>query len=184
MRNHLELTVPGVSSKNFTEGVAAIVTDEARHAGYVQKVANGVSPFPFPYDTPLGMNMIYTLVSPFIESCGGPAMGLTPKAFPALTLIETKTSPILVNDTVTVQLPRDWNADGKTPVGAWIGPVEPIFQDVKIDGDKVTAKVPASDIAGQSYFVLNSNKDTVSDDTVLAGPALVQVQSPYENGKM
>lgn len=52
----------------------------------------------------------------------------------------------------------------------------PICSQAKVAWDykSVSAKVPAG-VYGQSYVVLTDCKDKVNDDTVLAGPAIVEI---------
>lgn len=56
----------------------------------------------------------------------------------------------------------------------------PVFADLtKVDGG-YTAVVPEG-FNGQGYVVLTACKDRVNDDTVVAGPAIVEITNPYSS---
>ena len=58
---------------------------------------------------------------------------------------------------------------------AFITVVGPVFANVTTNGSGMyTITVPAG-IHGQSYLVLTKDPKTVSDDTVIAGPAIVEI---------
>ena len=57
---------------------------------------------------------------------------------------------------------------------AFITVTGPIFVDVEETKDGYVIVVPEG-INGQSYVVLTSSKDAVTDDNTLAGPAIVEV---------
>ena len=63
--------------------------------------------------------------------------------------------------------------------GAFVSILGPVFVDlvdVDVQGQKgFEVKVPEEGVAGQSYFVLSSCKERVSDDTIVAGPVIVEV---------
>lgn len=67
-------------------------------------------------------------------------------------------------------------ADGKatTIYAAFIAVTGPTFVVAKpVDGG-FEVEIPAG-FAGQTYVVLTSCKDAVSDDTVAAGPAIIEI---------
>ena len=66
-------------------------------------------------------------------------------------------------------------ADGKAPIyGAFITVTGPIFVDATpIDGG-FSVVVPKG-INGQSYVVLTGCSDAVNDETISAGPAIVEI---------
>jgi hypothetical protein len=66
--------------------------------------------------------------------------------------------------------------DNAPVYGAFITVTGPIFVDAtKVDGG-FTVVVPKG-VYGQSYVVLTGCNTSVSDDTVAAGPAIVEVSS-------
>ena len=145
-----------------------------RHSSYL-RATQALCPFPQPFDDPLDFNEVYTLAAPFIVSCPTSNPALPVKAFPALTLGTTGT--IKAGSTITL-LTDGYKlvaADGKTPVyAAFITATGPIYVDATAVSGGFSLAVPEG-VNGQSYVVLTGCKDAVSDDTVAAGPAIVEI---------
>jgi hypothetical protein len=100
-------------------------------------------------------------------------------AFPAPTLGTTGT--IKAGSTITL-LTEGYTlsaADGKTPIySAFITVTGPVYVNaIPVDGG-FSVVVPAETDGlpnGQTYVVLTACKDAVNDDTVTAGPAIVEI---------
>lgn len=165
-----------IASRTYLTDAGAILTVEARHNSYL-RAALKESPFPSPFDTPLDFDEVYTLAAPFIISCPASNPALPVKAFPSLALGTTGT--IRTGSTITLLTPGYIlkPVDGKAPLyAAFITLTGPIFVPATpVDGGFST-KVPAG-VEGQSYVVLTSCNETVNDDTVAAGPAIVEVSN-------
>ena len=94
----------------------------------------------------------------------------------------SSTSPVTSGATIQFVTPGTQllpSGNASIPLyAAWMQPTGPVFSDViAIDeglGPFQTV-VPASVLPGQTYFVLSNCGERVSDDTTLAGPALVEV---------
>ena len=104
------------------------------------------------------------------------------KAFPALALATA--ANITTGTTITITTPgyvlapkgkgkRDHEAQ---LYGAFVSVLGPVFVDLVTlgKGDGFQVQVPEG-IAGQSYFLLSKCKERVSDDTIVAGPVIVEV---------
>lgn len=148
---------------------------ESRHSAYIRQTI-GESPFPAPFDVPLDFNEVYTLAAPFIISCPASNPPLPVKAFPMLTLDTSTSTGILTGSTITVDTESPVTQDPSYIYGAFITVTGPVFVPVTAlaGGTQFSLSVPAG-IKGQSYVVLNCGNATVTDDTVLAGPAVVEV---------
>ncbi|KAF1829317.1 hypothetical protein BDW02DRAFT_602646 [Decorospora gaudefroyi] len=161
-----------IMSKTYLTAAGSILTVEARHSSYVRNTV-GQLPFPAPFDNPLGLNEVYTLAAQFIKSCPETNAPLPVKAFPALAassadpMIQVGSKVMLALNGVVIE---------GTVYAAFITVAGPVFVDVtKADGGfEVT--VPEG-IAGQSYVVLTSCNGTATDDTIVAGPAIVEVSA-------
>ncbi len=71
--------------------------------------------------------------------------------------------------------------DVNTPIyAAFITVTGPIYAVATAVEGGFTAVVPGG-VNGQSYVVLTACKDRVTDDTVAAGPAIVEITNPYPN---
>lgn len=152
------------------------MTIEARHSSYL-RAAQDESPFPQPFDDPLDLDEVYTLAAPFIVSCPSTNAPLPLKAFPSLSVAPTTATPIKSGDTITLLTP-DYilaPADGKTPLyAAFITVTGPIYTDATPCEGGFSIVVPEG-VNGQSYAVLTACKDAVNDDTIAAGPAIIQI---------
>lgn len=162
-----------IANANYLTAAGSILTVEARHNAYV-RAASKQSPFPQPFDAPLDFDEVYSLAAPFIKSCPSTNPALPVKAFPALAVAGTDT--IKSGSTITLSTP---GYELQAPAGgqlyaAFIAVTGPVFVDAKkVDGGyQVT--VPKG-FAGQSYAVLTACKDQVNDDTVAAGPAIIEI---------
>jgi len=163
-----------IMSKTYLTDAGSVLTVEARHTAYV-RAALGESPFPSPFDTPLTIDEVYTLAAQFIVSCPSTNVKLPVKAFPVLKLGTKGT--IKSGDTITLNTPNYIlkPVQGGTQVyGAFITILGPIFVDATAVSGGYSVQVPEG-VNGQTYVVLTGCKDAVNDNTVAAGPAIVEV---------
>jgi hypothetical protein len=163
-------------SKGYLTAAGSILTVEARHSSYL-RAGLKESPFPQPFDVPLTLDEVFTLAAQFIVSCPSTNVALPVKAFPILAA-SSKDMPIKTGSTVMLSTPGyvlTTTQGDKAPVyGAFITVTGPIFVDAtKVDGG-YTVVVPKG-VYGQNYVVLTGCNTYVSDDTVAAGPAIVEV---------
>lgn len=162
-----------IMSKTYLTAAGSILTVEARHSAYVRNTI-GQSPFPAPFDNPLGLNEVYTLAAQFITSCPKENPALPVKAFPVLTA-SSKDSPIKTGSTVMLST-KGYKIQGGQVYGAFITVTGPVFVDAKAVDGGYTVVVPKG-ISGQSYVVLTSCNTAATDDTIVAGPAIVEVSA-------
>jgi hypothetical protein len=161
-------------SKTYLTAAGSILTVEARHSAYIRAGLKQV-PFPQPFDAPLTYNEVYSLASGFITGCPKDNPALPVKAFPALAAVASK-GEIKTGSTVTLQTPGYTleGAKGQQVYAAFIAVTGPTFVEATAVDGGFTVEIPEG-FAGQTYVVLTSCKDAVSDDTVAAGPAIIEV---------
>ncbi|KAL5115436.1 hypothetical protein ACEQ8H_006657 [Pleosporales sp. CAS-2024a] len=162
-----------IMSKTYLTAAGSILTVEARHSAYVRKVV-GQSPFPSPYDSPLGYNEVYTLAAQFITSCPTTNPPLPVKAFPILTA-SSKDSMIKTGSTVMLSTPG-YTIQGGKVYAAFVTVIGPVFVEATPVTGGYTVVVPKG-VTGQSYAVLTRCNTAATDDTIIAGPAVVEVSS-------
>lgn len=163
-------------SKTYLTAAGSILTVEARHASYIRGEIKQ-SPFPQPFDDPLSLNEVYTLAAQFITSCPSDNAPLPVKAFPTL-VASSEDEWIKTGSTVMLSTPgyEVEAADGVQIYGAFITVTGPVVAEAtKVEGG-FTVVVPEG-VNGQSYVVLTGCKDAVTDDTVAAGPAIVEISN-------
>ncbi|KAJ5131604.1 ferritin-like domain-containing protein [Penicillium atrosanguineum] len=166
-----------IANKEYLTDAGSILTVEARHSSYLRAVVGEV-PFPQPFDNPLDFDEVYTLASAFIVSCPSSNPTLPVKAFPSLTA--TSDGTIEAGSMVSLTPGQSFTASG--PIyAAFITVTGPVWATITPNNDGYSVTIP-NGIAGQSYVVLTSSKDKVSDDTVLAGPAIIEIGA--KNGRL
>jgi hypothetical protein len=117
------------------------------------------------------LNEVYTLAAAFITSCPSTNPALPVKAFPSATF-PAKTTP-------GATVPVTFTSNSTTPLFvAFYTGLSQEFAPIK-DG-KVT--IPA-DLKGQVYAVVTSNGTVVTDDNIVAGPAILGFEFD-SNGKI
>jgi hypothetical protein len=160
-----------IMSKTYLTAAGSILTVEARHSAYIRN-AIGESPFPAPFDTPLSYNEVYTLAAQFITSCPSTNAPLPVKAFPTLTASSAETS-MKAGSTVTLAT-KGYKFEGGSVYAAFVTILGPVFVDAKAVDGGFEVVVP-KEVAGQSYVVLTSCNTAATDDTIIAGPAVLEV---------
>ncbi|KAM0228539.1 hypothetical protein ACHAP5_011915 [Fusarium lateritium] len=165
-----------IMSKAYLTAAGSILTVEARHSSYIRAGLKQV-PFPQPFDAPLTYNEVYSLASGFITGCPKDNPTLPVKAFPALAAAPSKEA-IKTGSTVTLLTPGYTleGAKGQKVYAAFIAVTGPTFVEATAVDGGFTVEIPEG-FAGQTYVVLTSCKDAVSDDTVAAGPAFIEISS-------
>lgn len=161
-----------IMSKTYLTAAGSILTVEARHSAYIRNTI-AQAPFPQPFDNPLSYNSVYTLAAQFIKSCPETNAPLPVKAFPTLTAMSSDAS-IKTGSWVTLST-KDYKIEG-TVYAAFITVTGPVFVDTKAVDGGYEVEVPKG-VAGQSYVVLTSCNTAATDDTIVAGPAVVEISS-------
>lgn len=165
-----------ISSKAYLTVAASILSIEARHSSYVRASLKQV-PFPQDLENPLTPNEVYTLAAPFIVSCPEKNPALPIRAFPALAV--TTTGAIVTGqevEVVTDGYVLAAKSESAKLYAAFVTAGGPVWTNFTMgeSGREFVVEVPMG-VFGQSYLVLSNCNDTVSDQTVVAGPALLEV---------
>ena len=161
-----------ISNSTHVKVAASILSVEGRHTAYIG-AQSGLSPFPAPFDVPLTIDEVFSLASHFIVKCPSTNPPLPVKSFPPIkvmasapkitpgTMITLETKPKAVNATKNIQ-------------AAFISPTGPVWVSLDKTGPgKFQVTIPMS-LAGQNYLVLTQGRK-VSDDSIVAGPAVIEV---------
>lgn len=172
-----------INKTSYITTAATILSVEARHDAYLRYATIAEEPYPAAYDIPLTFDSVHTLALPFFVSCPvyegsfPPFAGIEP--FPALTY-QNHTYPIQRNDTVTLITEsvalRPANNETKL-YAAWATRSRPgiVFaESVNCSETRFDVQVPKG-ISGQSYVFLTACNDTLTEETILAGPALMEI---------
>lgn len=96
-----------IMSADYLTAAAQIAPVEARHTAYFRKEL-GEAGMPNPFDTPLDMDQVYTLASPFIVGCPSSNPPLPVKVsvyLPRLSKASTTNTPILRLSLQSLSLP-------------------------------------------------------------------------------
>lgn len=160
-----------IASKEYLTDAGSILTVEARHSSYLRASAGEV-PFAQPFDNPLDFDEVFTLASAFIVSCPSSNPALPVKAFPSLT--STSTGTLLAGSQVSLVTGEGFTASDHV-FAAFITVTGPIWTTVTPSDGGFTVTIPKG-VEGQSYVVLTSSMDSVSDEDIIAGPAILEVR--------
>ncbi|KAJ5303733.1 hypothetical protein N7476_010532 [Penicillium atrosanguineum] len=159
-------------------GAAASIANK----GYLTAAGTAIGEIPFaqPFDDPLDFDEVYAVASPFIISCPSSNGKLPVKASPSLTLT---TSHAVVSGSKVHLMAGSGFDDSKLNnlYAAFITVTGPIWTSLHFTGDRsFTATIPKG-VAGQSYIVITKGKSHVTDDNIVAGPAIIEVGTKEGN---
>ena len=140
---------------------------------YLRSTTNFTS-FPSVYNTPLTPSQAWTIASTFVASCPNSSLELAVKANPQLSVSYGAPTPAKAGSDIVLSTPGG-PIVGKDVTGAFLGLQSPVFFDVVDDGNGGWKGSVPDGLSGQSYVVLNEGKEGVTDGSVLAGPAIVEV---------
>ncbi|TAQ88367.1 hypothetical protein B7494_g3311 [Chlorociboria aeruginascens] len=158
-----------ITSKAYLTAAGSILVTEALHQS-ATRGAVGEIPMANVFGTPLGLNPVYTIASGFITSCPTSNVALPVKAYPELTLdsgLPTAAGAVIALSPATMP--------SGTAYATFVSGLDIIPVAVQQQDGLLKAAVPAM-LSGQSYvFLTSDNSGNVTDSTVLAGPAIVEV---------
>lgn len=169
-----------LTSKELLTAAGSILTTEARHAAWLA-TTNARDPWGGPFDTPLAFSQIFSLAAPFITSCPDTNPKLPVKAFPALTLASPDNGNLLPGANVTLTVPQTLSADTNAPLhAAFLTGTSVVFAPY-VANQSLTLP-PGINSTGTVYVVLTSSNTTATDDTTVAGPAVLLFDAQLPDG--
>jgi Ferritin-like domain len=151
-----------ISNPDILTAAGSILPVEARHNTFLIG-ANKGNPIPSAFDTPLDFNEVITIASQFIVSCPPQS---PPLPFTPFTPLVLNASTVVAGQSITIESPASV-PDGSFAVvlaGLNTFPAEIAFNQFSFPQD--------ASIDGQVYVVISSDV-TVTDDKIIAGPAIV-----------
>ncbi|BFZ54525.1 hypothetical protein PYCC9005_001562 [Savitreella phatthalungensis] len=171
-----------ITTPTYLTAAASILSVEARHTSYI-RAGLKLSPFPGPYDSPLGFNSVFSLAAPFITGCSS-APGASPlnlklnlQAHPQLTF--TSSSQATSGQQATFTLRSALSGDTSKLYMAFVSGQAVVYQPAQVSGTTVTATVPGSMLDGQVYAILTrQTAGMIMDSFIAAGPAIVEIALP------
>ncbi|ORX39235.1 ferritin-like domain-domain-containing protein [Kockovaella imperatae] len=167
-----------VGAPAYLTAAASILSTESRHQAWEQSAALTGAPWSGPFDTPVGLDMIYTIAAQFITGCPSSNMALPVMAFPSLTLSKANGENPCAGYNATFTYTGSMNSTEPCYAVFYSGLG---MTSVEImDG---SATVPST-LQGYVYVVVSSESNTtmVGTDNIVAGPALIDLGlSAYVN---
>ncbi|OBZ76927.1 Protein rds1 [Grifola frondosa] len=157
---------PLITDKAILTVAGSILAVESRHAGWISSAALHIQPWDGPFETPLGLDGVFSLASQFIVVCPATNPTLPVQTFPALNV--SNTSPQL-GSTITATFSNPQNI---TPTFlSWFDGLNITFTLINADG---STQVPQN-LAGTVYAgAVSSNTTAPSNITMLSGLAIFE----------
>ena len=152
-----------ITDASYLTVAAVILSTEARHQAWQMSAAGMENPWGSPYDTPLGLDLVYTIASAFITSCPSTNAALPVMAFPSLTVAAANPG-----DIVAFTFDDSHNTTNYAVFYSGIGSAA-----VALDQNDM-ATIPAS-LQGIAYVLIStaSSAADVTNANIVAGPAIL-----------
>ena len=152
-----------ITDPAYVTVAGSILTVEARHQSWQSSAVLKNQPWQGPYDTPLGLNMVYTIAASFIESCPDSNAALPVQAYAALTVTGNPGDKVAFqfdSDSTDVKYAIFYSGLGSTVV--------------QLDSDNM-AVIPEN-LQGIYYIMVSTSNDVMSvgPDNIVAGPAILE----------
>ncbi|WWC63802.1 uncharacterized protein I303_106407 [Kwoniella dejecticola CBS 10117] len=153
-----------ITDKDYLTVAAVILSTEARHQAWESSAVGNANPWGSAYDTPLDLNMVYTLASAFITSCPDSNAALPVKAYPTLAVGDGYAA----GSSAQFTFDDDHSATNYVIFYEGLG-----SRAVQLDANDM-ATIP-SELQGVVYALVSTSSDPmgVSADNIVAGPAIL-----------
>lgn len=162
-----------ISDPDYVISISSIHSVEAKHSAWINADVRDGAAWSTAFDAPMGLSQLYTIMSGFISSC--PSSNSLPpvKIFPALTF----PPGVMPGQTVQVSFsPAAPKRDSQTLyawfISGFIALVVPLNADM-------TVTIPDT-LQGFVFSIITNNKESVSDDATVAGPAFLVFDYDYQ----
>ncbi|KAG0694787.1 ferritin-like domain-containing protein [Suillus ampliporus] len=162
-----------LSNPDYVMSISSIHSVEARHSAWINADLRLGSAWSTAFDAPLSLSQLYTIMSAFIVSC--PASNSPPsvKTFPALTFPGSAQPGQTVQVSFTPATPEP---DSQTSYAWFISGFEALVVPLNAD---MTVTIPNA-LQGFVFSVITNNRESVSDDATIAGPAFLVFDYDYQ----
>lgn len=166
-----------LTDPELVTAAGSILTVEARHAAWLA-TTNGEDPWPGAFDTPLSFDQVYSLAAPFITSCPDSNPKLPVTAFPALTLDNASNGSLKPGQNISLLVPASANATANaTYYAAFLNGMSVAFAPYSVNQ---SLSIPGEvNSTGTVYVVITNSNNSATDDTTIAGPAVLQFNAQY-----
>lgn len=160
-----------IASDKYLTAAASILGVEGRHSAFF-RASLGLVPFR-PFEVPLTFDEVYTLAARFIVSCRDSNVKLPVMAFPSLfAILDSETA--MTGSNITLRAGENYTG-AEDVYAAFVTVTGPVWAKLEPMGNSTFTAIVPKGIQGQSYVVLTKSDEQVTDDTILAGPAVLQV---------
>lgn len=160
-----------IASDKYLTAAASILGVEGRHSAFF-RASLGLVPFRS-FEVPLTFDQVFTLAARFIVSCPDTNVKLPVMAFPSLfAMLDSETA--MTGSNITLKVGENYTG-AEEVYAAFVTVTGPVWAKLEPMGHGTFTAIVPKGIQGQSYVVLTKSDEEVTDDTILAGPAVVQV---------
>lgn len=162
-----------LSDPDYVISISSIHSVEAKHSAWINADMREGAAWSTAFDAPLSLSQLYTMMSGFIVSC--PSSNSLPpiKVFPSLTF----PSYVIPGQTVQVSFsPAAPDRDSQTLYAWFISGFKALVVPLNAD---MTVTIPDT-LQGFVFSVITNNRESVSDDATVAGPAFLVFDYDYQ----
>ncbi|OAX39344.1 hypothetical protein K503DRAFT_739622 [Rhizopogon vinicolor AM-OR11-026] len=152
-----------LSNSDYITSSGAILAVEARQSAWINSAISKANPWNTAFDTPLGLNQVWTLASGVIVTCPSSNMPLPVKAFPALSF------PADAKPGQTVQVSFNATTTSEQLYVAFIAGLGPTVVPLSSDH---TVTIPST-LEGVVFPVITTVDGPVTDNVTIAGPTFL-----------
>ncbi|CAK5265520.1 unnamed protein product [Mycena citricolor] len=157
-----------INDKNYLTVAASILGIENRHAAWLASSALHGSAWDTSFQTALSPSQVYHIASKFIKSCPSSNSAILPSLASFASLTVSNAQP---GKTATVDFPVPKDSTSQLFVAFISGVGAPVFSPVQNGQVQVPISLART---GSVYCVITRDGGRVDDDTIVAGPAIVQ----------